>query len=285
MEDYLAEGSKAWMEIYLPFKSRLTRNRIPNGFKKNPSYKEILIHFEEPMRSMAPPNQVLKMANEFDLIFTSDRSLTKKIPHAHFSPLAECWTNGSVYQFSEDRTDQVKEKEFSVSYLMTAKNNFPTYQIRHDIWNRRNEITIPKNFWNSGRNPAAGNEPKLPKTEKFYADKIILYKSTFNICPENFFGPEENFSQRLIDCFINRTIPIYKGFDGIRKHFNLEGMIIVNSAEDAIKKINKLTPDYYNERSEEIEDNYNRVIKGEYNLSPGMRIERRIRKIYDLPLR
>ena len=153
-----------------------------------------------------------------------------------WSPLAECWTNGSI-PGSLDRTAEVIDKDFSVSYLMTAKNIYHTYQLRHDIWAIKDQIIIPKNFWNSNRDPIDNTEPKLKTTKNFLSDKIVLYKSMFNICPENFIGDEENFSQRLIDCFINRTIPIYRGYDDIGKHFNLDGMIIINSAIEALHKI------------------------------------------------
>ena len=101
----------------------------------------------------------------------------------------------------------------------------------------------------------------------------------FNICPENFIGDENNFSQRLIDCFINRTIPIYKGYKNIHEHFNIDGMILINDGEDAINKINQLTPEYYKERLTAIEDNYNRCIQHEYNLAPGQRIANKIMKL------
>jgi len=100
----------------------------------------------------------------------------------------------------------------------------------------------------------------------------------FNICPEN--NDDENFSQRLIDCFINKTIPIYKGYKNIHEHFNREGMIIVKDGEDAINKINQLTPDYYNKRLGAIEDNYKRCLLNQYHLSPGDMISNKIKKIY-----
>ena len=81
----------------------------------------------------------------------------------------------------------------------------------------------------------------------------------FNFCPEN--ADDENFSQRLIDCFINKTIPIYRGYKNIHEHFNIDGIIYVNDGPDAIEKINQLTPDYYHSKLSAIEDNYKRCIQ------------------------
>ena len=56
-------------------------------------------------------------------------------------------------------------------------------------------------------------------------------------------------------------------------------MILVDDGEDAINKINQLTPDYYKQRLTAIEDNYNRCIQNEYNLAPGQRIANKIMKL------
>lgn len=291
MANYLATNSRYWVEINLPFPSYLFRRQYqPQQVQKirntKPGIKIFLIHFEEPLRNSKASVEVIRDAHLFDLIFTTDRNIVNAIPHAHWSPLAECWTNGSMKCLSRiDRTEEAKEKEFSVSFNSTSKMyRKGPYEIRKDIWEAANKIKIPIRFFDSNENPigAVGSIPefpKLPQGKQFeISDKIILYKSMFNICPEN--NPDENFSQRLIDCFINRTIPIYRGYENIGDHFNLDGMIIIKNGEEAVSKINQLTPEYYNERLSAIEDNYNRCIKNEYHLSPGDRIANKIKKIY-----
>jgi hypothetical protein len=183
-----------------------------------------------------------------------------------------------------DRTAEAKEKEFSVSFNSTSKmGRGGIYQIRKDIWENESKIVIPTRFYDSNESPIGDGHPKLPQTNVFQiSDKIVLYKSMFNICPENIGGEEENFSQRLIDCFINRTIPIYRGYKNMEEHFNIDGMILVKDGEDAISKINQLTPEYYNERLSAIEDNYNKCIENEYHLSPGQRISNKIKKLYGI---
>lgn len=290
MDNYIAENSRYWIEVKLPFPSMLVRrqyqrSRIESYRKKYPSSKVFLIHFEEPLRNSKPSNDVIKDAHLFDLIFTTDRNIVNAVPHAHWSPLAECWTNGSMKCVDQiDRTAEAKEKEFSVSFNSTSKiSRGGIYQIRKDIWENESKIVIPTRFYDSNESPIGDGHPKLPQTNVFQiSDKIILYKSMFNICPENIGGEEENFSQRLIDCFINRTIPIYRGYKNIGNHFNTDGMILVEDGEDAINKINQLTPEYYNERLSAIEDNYNKCIENEYHLSPGQRISNKIKKLYGI---
>jgi hypothetical protein len=290
MDNYIAENSRYWIEVKLPFPSMLVRRQyqrshIESYRKKYPNSKVFLIHFEEPLRNSKPSNDVIKDAHLFNLIFTSDRNIVNAVPNAYWSPLAECWTNGSMKCVDQiDRTAEAKEKEFSVSFNSTAKmGRGGLYQIRKDIWENESKIVVPTKFYDSNENPIGDGHPKLPQSKVFQiSDKIILYKSMFNICPENIGGEEENFSQRLIDCFINRTIPIYRGYKNIEEHFNTDGMILVEDGEDAINKINQLTPEYYNERLSAIEDNYNKCIENEYHLSPGKRISNKIKKIYKI---
>jgi len=288
MANYLATDSRYWLMVNLPFPSTLVRRQyqahgIQNIRNANPGIKLFFIHFEEPLRNSKPSNEVIKDAHLFDLIFTVDRNIANVVPHAYWAPLAECWTNGSMKCVDQiDRTAEAKEKEFSVSFNSTSKmGRGGIYQIRKDIWEASDKINIPIRFFDSNESPIGDGHPKLPQTNVFQiSDKIILYKSMFNICPEN--NDDENFSQRLIDCFINRTIPIYRGYKNIEEHFNIDGMILVKDGEDAISKINQLTPEYYNERLSAIEDNYNKCIENEYHLSPGQRISNKIKKLYGI---
>jgi hypothetical protein len=291
MANYLAKNSRYWLMVNLPFPSVLVRRQyqpqqVQNLRNTNPGAKIFFIHFEEPLRNSKPSADVIRDAHLFDLIFTTDRNIVNAVPHAHWSPLAECWTNGSMTCHSKiDRTHEVTEKEFSVSFNSTSKMyRGGPYAIRKDIWEASDKINIPIKFFDSNESPTSAfgttkKFPLLPQGKQFeISDKIILYKSMFNICPEN--NDDENFSQRLIDCFINKTIPIYKGYKNIHEHFNREGMIIVKDGEDAINKINQLTPDYYNKRLGAIEDNYKRCLLNQYHLSPGDRISNKIKKIY-----
>lgn len=58
-----------------------------------------------------------------------------------------------------------------------------------------------------------------------------------------------------------KTIPIYLGCSNIEEFYNPEGIIFFKSVDEFIKISNKLTPKYYYDRLNIIEDNYNKVIK------------------------
>jgi hypothetical protein len=287
MKMYKAENGRYWIDVMLPFQSILVRrkydrNRIKRFRDLYPHKKIFLIHFEEPLRNSMSEQDVLQDASLFDLIFTSNRNIVNKVSHAYWSPLAECWTNGSMPSMGTDRTAEARDKKFCISFLGTSKQmgygGF--YDIRKYVWEHEKEIHIPTEFLDSREHSINDGHPFLPTSSTFQtSDKIHLYKSMFNFCPEN--ADDENFSQRLIDCFINKTIPIYRGYKNIHEHFNIDGIIYVNDGPDAIEKINQLTPDYYHSKLSAIEDNYRRCIQNNYHLSPGDRISILIMKIYE----
>jgi hypothetical protein len=286
MKLYKAENSRYWIDVMLPFESTLVRRKYDRDqikrFKDLNSHKKIfLIHFEEPLENSMLEHDVLQDASLFDLIFTSNKNIVNKVSHAHWSPLAECWTNGSMPSMGTDRTAESRDKKFCISFLGTSKQieygGF--YDIRKYVWEHEKEIHIPTEFLDSRENAINDGHPYLPTSNTFQiSDKIHLYKSMFNFCSEN--ADDENFSQRLIDCFINKTIPVYRGYKNIHEHFNIDGIVYVNDGPDAIEKINQLTPDYYYSKLSAIEDNYRRCIQNNYHLSPGDRISKLIMKIY-----
>ena len=63
------------------------------------------------------------------------------------------------------------------------------------------------------------------------------------------------FTEKLTDCFMTGTIPVYYGIDNIGDFFNTDGIIIMDDDFD----IKDLTVDLYNSKKAAILDNYNRA--------------------------
>jgi hypothetical protein len=81
-----------------------------------------------------------------------------------------------------------------------------------------------------------------------------MFDSMFHICIENVSKPNF-FTEKLIDCLLCKSIPVYVGCPNIETYFNTNGFVIVNSFKEAIEKCNELTEDFYNSRKEVIEIN------------------------------
>ena len=189
--------------------------------------------------------------NDLDLLITKrtallDNSSCKSI----LLPFGTCWTK-----------NENKNKKFEVSFLMTSPHDekMNGYVTRHALWQRKNEISIPKNFFNSSRRPVEVEEgiPPIGNNEN---DKEKLFDSMFSIAIEN--TKEENyFSEKIIDCLQSKTIPVYFGCPNIGDYFNTEGMILVENENDIINICNSLSPKYYENHKDIIEENYNKSIQ------------------------
>jgi len=74
-------------------------------------------------------------------------------------------------------------------------------------------------------------------------------------------------TEKLIDCLITRTIPIYWGCPNIAKYFDQGGIYLVNNEQEIVDICNTLTPEDYYERITSIEYNYTECLKYIYNIS------------------
>ena len=64
------------------------------------------------------------------------------------------------------------------------------------------------------------------------------------------------FTEKIIDAFITKTIPIYRGCSNIGDFFNQKGFLTFNTEEEFFNIINSLTEEDYYSRKEYIEENY-----------------------------
>ncbi len=186
--------------------------------------------------------------NLYHHIFTYDEMLLNTHPKATLFLGINTW----ISKFN-------LEKKFGVSTLIGGKNSsfLEGYAIRHNVYVKRNEITIPKDIYLSShsRLPVSyDNELVLGN------DKTPMFDNQFHITIENT-SMNNMFTEKLIDCFQTKTIPIYYGCPNIGNYFNINGIIHVNSITDIITETNKLTPEYYQTKLEYIEENYEKSMK------------------------
>ena len=64
-----------------------------------------------------------------------------------------------------------------------------------------------------------------------------------------------------MELFLFKTIPVYWGCSNIGDFFDIKGIIQVNNIDDAIFKLNNVDENYYNDRIEVINNNYNKALQ------------------------
>lgn len=146
-----------------------------------------------------------------------------------------------------------KEKEFSISALVGGKDFLTGHRLRHELWNNSNKILTKKRFYLSSQTKYNladyENNMVLGKTK----DK--LFDSMFHIVIENE-SINNMFTEKLIDCFQTKTVPIFWGCPNIGEYFDLNGIIVFDNIENLIKIANSLTEFDYFSRINSIMNNF-----------------------------
>lgn len=168
--------------------------------------------------------------HKFEGIFTFDKELLKLSNKFILIPLGGCWID------ENDR--KIYDKTKSVSMVYSDKKHLEGHYLRHRIANELSGIDL----YGSGY--------------KFIEDKIIAMKDhRFSIVVENC-KTDYYFSEKLIDCFVTGTIPIYWGCPSIGKFFNIEGIITFNSIDELRDILNNIDENLYNTKKQYVIENF-----------------------------
>lgn len=231
-------------------------DRIPQGNELNENPVNILM-IMEPNQMFGYHNWALQNAHSFNAILTWGQEILDTCDNSSFFPFGISWLDGEYVKTVDSRI-----KKFEVSYLCGAKQMIEGHHLRHRLYKRENEIIVPKKWYytlpdytfNQGNHTIVQYEGKSPGSEK----KIIWDESMFSICIEN----SSNYSyqtEKVIDAFLTKTVPIYWGAKNLYEFYNPDGFIIMQDENDCIYKVNKLTEEDYHKRKSAIDENYEKA--------------------------
>lgn len=213
---------------YIPTAEELSKNPI-----------NILI-IQEPNQITGLHQWALNNAHYFSCILTWGKEILDLCEQSVFLPFGTTYLHGKdVY-----KTLAAKEKTFGVSYLCGRKQLIEGHHFRHKIFNLKGLISdIPLHWYYTVDGP-----------------KDICFDSPmFHVAIEN--SQNVNyFTEKIVDAFISKTIPIYRGCPNIEEFFDPRGFFTFNNEEEFLNIINNLTPQDYINRREYIEKNYQSAI-------------------------
>lgn len=153
------------------------------------------------------------------------------------------------------------KKKFGVSIVMTNRNVVPGHPLRHELYARRKEVKIPFDIYRGTWNQFGPIEDTLPMPPwPNRKEKIMVFDCMFHVCIEGFRN-SYYYSEKLIDCLITKTVPLYWGHTEIGEYFNDNGMIIIDTVDDIIRVCNQLTPEVYERFLPVLGDNYQRGLR------------------------
>ena len=189
---------------------------------------------------------LIERCEEFDLILTWQKEILDSCPNSKLFPFGTSWIKD--FDFS-------KKKEYSITSVVGGKKITNNQIIRQELPKIINELkSIKLDLFNSKNRPYRGT-PKINRTMVNNNIKNEVFYSQFHIAIENI-SLENWFTEKLIDCFQTKTVPIYLGCPNIGDFYDTRGMIIVNSLDEIVDKLNSITPETYNSMLEYVEKNY-----------------------------
>jgi hypothetical protein len=220
---------------------------VDDGRDDGGAFFKVLHQIEPPDVLNIVPTFAARSGN-YDLVLAWNQDVLNSCPGAVLFTESPCSWLPRAKENSVYTPCDVTKKQFAVSFLTSNKNFCPGHKLRVEIYNR-----IPERV---GQIPVHKHmsPPRIPDK------RTMLEPFQFHIAPEN--ASHNNwFADKIVDCFIAKTIPLYWGCPNLGNFFNLDGVIRFGSYEELIGALETLTPEYYAAHLAAVEDNYTRALQ------------------------
>jgi hypothetical protein len=169
-----------------------------------------------------------------DMLLTWDEELLK-LPYAVFCPV----TDSSQWDGLTEEAFQIYDKSKLVSAISSNKAFLPGHNIRLEFINAiRNRVDLYGRGFH-----------EIPT--KLEGLRDYMFSVTIENCT-----PTNGFSEKIQDCFLAGTIPIYYGPNNIGEFYDLNGILVFHNQEELDNILFNLTPDLYYSKMQAIQNNY-----------------------------
>lgn len=177
-------------------------------------------------------DKALKLENNFLSILTHNKSLLESSSKCKFFPYNDTWI----------KYNQTVTKSKLISMIVSDKCVVEGHNFRHKIYKN-----LPGFVDVYGRNINTIDN-KTTGLNDYY------FSITMENCKEDYY-----YTEKLLDCFKTKTLPIYWGCPSISKFFDIDGIITFDTKDELYSILNKLTINDYYSRLKAIENNYKLV--------------------------
>jgi hypothetical protein len=157
---------------------------------------------------------------KFDSILCRYQRLCCRYTNIHHFEAVESWVDINVFS-----PCYVKPKICSI--IASAKNDLPGHQLRHHIIERIRAQNLPVDIMGRGYVPFDNKE-----------DGLLPYH--YSVVIENV-QDNDYYSEKLLDCILCGTVPIFWGAPNIADYFDPRGMIICNNSDAIITAVDSLS--------------------------------------------
>lgn len=176
---------------------------------------------------------VIQNHKKFYKIFTHDYEMLN-ISNCILIPYGGCWIRKEDFN--------IYEKNKNISIICSNKNYLSGHKLRHKCINKfRSFIDVYGNGYNT-------------INDKLDALKNYKFQIVIENTKKDFW-----FTEKIIDCFVTGTIPIYYGCPSIGNFFNKDGILIFDSINDLERILINMPENLYEQKKQAIEDNFQKA--------------------------
>lgn len=196
-----------------------------------------ILILNEPNELFDLHNWAIQNQDYFSCILTWGQDVLDKCDNALLFPfgMSFLWEMPEFYENID-----INKKQFKSFFVCGPKKITEGHLFRHRIYNKDINITTPHNWIYS-----------CPVEEK----NNNFINSMFHVAIEN--SKNQNyFTEKIIDCFLTKTIPIYWGCPNIGDFFDKRGIITFKNEDELVSILNSLTEEDYWNKKEAIDYNY-----------------------------
>lgn len=187
--------------------------------------------YESPANTRKEYRWLRQHAHLFDRILTFEQEMLETLPQARFCPYGGCWIAPQDWK--------VHPKSKNLSIIASNKRYMPGQKLRHKVIRRHREAF-----------DAILGRGYREIAEKIEGLRDYRYSVTIENGRHNFY-----FTEKLIDCFMTGTVPVYWGCPSIALFFDKEGMICFEHPRELEPILAQIGPEDYARRLPAIERN------------------------------
>ena len=246
-----------WSKFMEPQEDTIIYNDTFQAVSDNRPQRKVFVNLE-PEAIIHTEAYLLQNYKLFSLILSYNQHVIDNCPNAIKYVHGTTWIAEKDY--SEEFLD-ISKKQYKISVMTGAKCMTEGHAFRIDLYKKQQAFSkFPIVFWRSsaGQPLPELNPGKNPLLGRDMTSKIEMLRDyQFHICIEN--SRQHNyFSEKLMDCLITKTIPIYYGCPNIAEFFDTRGWIILEdtSASTLFKALLSLNEQYYSKYMDTIDANY-----------------------------
>jgi hypothetical protein len=144
--------------------------------------------------------------------------------------------------FWADKTDI--SKALGVSMISSSKKFAEGHRLRHQIYDNYKDTSVDMFGTITGKRIASKNDG--------------LNDYMFSIAVENSIQ-DGYWTEKILDCFATKTVPIYWGSKTVGDYFNKDGILFFNNLNELGEIIKSCTEEKYQSMLSAIEDNFKAV--------------------------